>query len=329
MDLTILSAEDIRNSLPMIEAIELMKQAFMQYSSGTAVVPLRTRIDVEKHRGISLMMPSLLVESDDLAVKIVSVFPENVHNELATIHAVVIVLDPQTGQPQAILEGSSLTAIRTGAASGAATDLLAREDAKTVAIFGTGVQARTQLEAVCCIRSIRQVWVFSLDPSGAEVFCNEMRTVQGVPATVEIAPSPEAAIGEADIICAATTSTTPVFPGTLVKPGTHVNAVGSFTPAMQEIDAVLLQKALITVDSREAVLAESGDLIIPIQEGMLEQNAIHAELGQIVAGDLPGRTASEQITVFKSVGLAVQDAIAASAALQNAGKRDVGIQVQL
>jgi ornithine cyclodeaminase len=173
------------------------------------------------------------------------------------------------------------------------------------------------------------VRVFSLDLPGAELFCHEMRAVQGVPTPIEIAPSPEAARSEADIICTATTSSTPVFPGKLVNPGTPMNAVGSFTPTMQEIDTDLLHKALITIGSREAVLAESGDLIIPIQRGMLDQSKIHTELGQIVAGDLPGRTTSKQVTLFKSVGLAVQVAIAASAAIEHARKIDVGITVQL
>jgi ornithine cyclodeaminase len=156
-----------------------------------------------------------------------------------------------------------------------------------------------------------------------------MRHVHHVPDSIVIAPSPEAAVQDADIICAATTSSTPVFPGELVKPGTHINAIGSFTPDMQEIDSVLLQKAIIVVDSREAVLAESGDLIIPIQQGILNENRIHAELGEIVRGDRPGRETRDQITVFKSVGLAVQDAIAASAALNGARQAGLGVQVDL
>ncbi len=329
MDITILTGEDVRAALPISEAIELMKKAFMEFSAGKAVVPLRTHLNIEKHDGIALFMPSLLIDSEALAVKIVSVFPKNTDVGLATIHAAVVVLEPRTGQPLALLEGASLTAIRTGAATGAATDLLARKDAATVAIFGSGVQARTQLEAVCTVRPIKHVFVFSLDRPGTQAFCEEMSQVPHIPDKLEIAPSPIDAIRNADIICAATTSSTPIFPGDLVNPGTHVNAIGSFTPEMQEIDSALLLKARIIVDSREAVLAESGDLIIPIQQGLLDENDIYAELGEIVAGSCPGRTSEDQITVFKSVGLAIQDAMASSRALERALHSKIGMQVKL
>ncbi len=329
MDIHILTAADINAALPMVDAIALMKAAFSQFSAGDAEVPLRSRILVEKQQGATLFMPAFLKKTEDLAVKIVSVFPQNSRVNLDTIHAAVIVLDPQTGQPQALLEGSSLTAIRTGAATGAATDLLARKDAATVAIFGSGAQARTQLEAVCTVRPIKHVFVFSLDEPGAQAFCEEMSQVPHIPDKLEIAPSPIDAIRNADIICAATTSSTPIFPGDLVNPGTHVNAIGSFTPEMQEIDSALLLKARIIVDSREAVLAESGDLIIPIQQGLLDENDIYAELGEIVAGSCPGRTSEDQITVFKSVGIAIQDAMASSRALERALHSKIGMQVKL
>jgi alanine dehydrogenase len=325
----ILTAQDVRSSLPMPIAIERMKEAFVQYSSGKAEVPLRSRIDVKSHHGTTLFMPALLHESEDMAVKIVSVFPENVQRHLPTIHALVVVVDPITGTPQAILEGASLTAIRTGAASGAATDLLARRDAQSVAIIGSGTQARTQLEAICYVREIQQVWVYSLDHPGAHAFCEEMQGVQGVPEAIKLAGSPRAAVENADIICAATTSSQPVFQSKHVRAGTHINAIGSFTPEMQELDANLLQKALLVVDSRESVLAESGDLIIPIEQGLLGSNSIHAELGEVLLGDLPGRSDENQITVFKSVGLAVQDAIAASTALAGAQDKNLGVVVDI
>jgi ornithine cyclodeaminase/alanine dehydrogenase-like protein (mu-crystallin family) len=329
MNIRILTAQDVRAALPMPIAVERMKQAFIQYSAGKADVPLRSRIDVKSHQGTTLFMPALLHATEDLAVKIVSVYPENIQRNLPTIHALVVVIDPLTGAPQAILEGASLTAIRTGAASGAATDLLARQDAHTVAIFGSGTQARTQLEAVCCVREIQQAWVYSLDPPGAHAFCEEMQTVQGVPEAIEIAATPRAAAEYADIICAATTSSKPVFQGEHVCPGTHINAIGSFTPEMQELDANLLQKAFLVVDSREAVLAESGDLIIPIEQGLLDRSSIHAELGEVLSNDVPGRSGEDQITVFKSVGLAVQDAIAASTALAGAQDANIGVVVEI
>ena len=329
MEIRVLTAKDIRKALPMASAIVAMKEAYAQLSNGQASIPLRSHIDVTQHDGIAFFMPALLHDTQDMAVKIVSVFPRNLEKGLATINAIVIALNPETGQPIAVMEGASLTAIRTGAASGAATDLLARANASSVAIFGSGVQARTQLEAVCTVRPIEQVSVFSLDEPGVKAFVDEMAGRGPIPKQITIEEKPSAAIAEADVICTATTSSSPVFDGKELKPGTHINAVGSFTPDMQEIDAETVKKALVIVDSREAALAEAGDLIIPIEQGEINAEWIHAELGEIVAGRKPGRTGAEQITLFKSVGIAAQDAIAASRALAGASEAGIGELIYL
>src|SRR3990170_7068055 len=167
MKLRVLTADDVRAALPMPEAIRAMKDAYRQFSSGQADVPLRTRLEIPEAGGVSLFMPAFVRESGDLAVKAVSVFPRNPERSLPTIHALMIVFDPQTGKPAGLIEGGTLTALRTGAASGAATDLLARPEATTLAVFGSGAQARTQLEAVCAVRPIHEVLVFSLDLEGA------------------------------------------------------------------------------------------------------------------------------------------------------------------
>ncbi len=323
MEIRVLNTQAIRQALPMATAIEAMKEAYSQLSSGQASVPLRSRIDVSQHDGITLFMPALLHGSNDLALKIVSVFPHNLEKGLPTITAIVIALHSETGQPLGILEGGSLTAIRTGAASGAATDLLARPESQTVAIFGSGVQARTQLEAVCTVRPIEQVFIYSVDEPGAQAFVSEMAGRGPIPDEIIIVSAPSDAIHEADIICTATTSSTPVFDGEGLKAGTHINAIGSFTPAMQELDTSTVRRARVIVDSRDAVLNEAGDLIIPIEEGLITPEWIYAELGEIVLGEKPGRTDPEQITLFKSVGVAVQDAVAASRAL--AGSEEMGL----
>jgi ornithine cyclodeaminase/alanine dehydrogenase-like protein (mu-crystallin family) len=327
MQLRVLSADEVRQALPMAAAIEAMKQAFGQLSGGQASLPLRSRIEVDE--SFSLFMPAYLHGSGDLAVKIVSVYPENPPKGLPTIHAAVIVLDSKTGAPTALMEGATLTAIRTGAASGAATDLLANRDASSVAILGSGVQARTQLEAVCTVREIQHAWVFSLDMPGLQEFVDDMAGVGPIPTNLKIAANAEDAIAQADIICTATTSSTPVFDGSVVRPGTHINAVGSFTPSMQEIDSETVRRALVIVDSRQATLAEAGDLIIPIQSGEILPEWIRAELGEIVNGTFPGRTGADQITLFKSVGVAVQDAAAAAHALAGAVAADLGKIVEL
>lgn len=329
MQLRVLSADDVARALPMSQAIDGVKEAYAQLSAGRVTLPLRTRIDVPQYQGASLFMPAYMESSGDMAVKIVSVFPRNVAQGLPTIAAVVIVIDTRTGQPKAIIEGASLTAIRTGAASGAATDVLARRDSKRVAIIGSGAQARTQLLAVCAVRSIEHVRIFSLDPEAGSEMAGDMAGRDRVTSDVTVATSAAEAIADADIICTATTSETPVFNGADLKPGAHINAIGSYTPSMQEVDVTTIQKLLVVVDSREAVLAETGDLLIPIGRGEITPEIIHAELGQIINGERPGRTSPDQITYFKSVGLAVQDAVAAGRALARAKAQGLGQTIDL
>jgi len=328
MDLHVLSAADVVAALPMAEAIGGMKYAFAQLSTGRADAPLRTHIKVEDV-GATLVMPAFLADSGDLAIKIVSVFPNNPQLGLPTIHALVLALDTATGKPLALLEGASLTAIRTGAVSGAATDLLARPDARSVAIIGSGVQARTQLEAVCTVRDIREVRVFSLLPDQARQFAREMAGRGPIPPLITVAEDANSAVREADIVCTATTSLTPVFDGDQLKPGAHVNGVGSFTPEMQENDLQTIKRSLVIVDSRSAALEEAGDLIIPLQNGDITLKHIAAELGEVVSGIHPGRTSPLQITFFKSVGVAVQDAAAASIAISNALSNGLGSTISL
>lgn len=327
MKLFILNAGDVQAALPMNAAIDAMKSAFAQLSAGRAQFPLRSRLEVPEYEGVTLIMPAFLSESEDMAVKIVSVFPHNLAISEPTIHAAVLALDPATGRPLALIEGASLTAIRTGAASGAATDLLARADAITVGLFGSGVQARTQLEAVCTVRGIEKVYIFSLDQKGAEQFVDELAGKGPIPEDLYIATSPQEAVEQADIVCTATTSSEPVFPGSALKPGTHINAVGSFTPGMQEIDSNTVEMARVYVDSREAALDEAGDLIIPIREGLIRVEHIIGELGELVLGKIQGRTSGDDITLFKSVGVAVQDTIAGARALEGAIARNLGTEI--
>jgi ornithine cyclodeaminase/alanine dehydrogenase-like protein (mu-crystallin family) len=325
----ILTASDVQHALPMKAAIQAMKQAYASLSAGKAEIPLRTRLDIQPQNGVCLFMPAYVQtqEGDALAVKVVSLFPNNPERGLAFIQAAVLIFEPDTGRLLAILEGSALTAIRTGAASGAAIDILARPESKVVAIFGAGAQARTQLEAACLVRSIEQVWVFDLSFDKAQSFAREMAGKQPVPADLQVAETPQQAIADADIICTATTSNSPVFADEDLKPGTHISAVGSYTPEMQEISSATLARARVVVDSRIAALAETGDLIQPIQSGIFGEDHIYAELGEIVLGNKPGRNSPEQITVFKSVGVAVQDAVAAQVTLQNAQVLGLGTDV--
>lgn len=311
----ILEADEVRRLLPMKEAIAGMAAAFGQLARGQALMPLRSR--VETAEGVTLFMPAYLAESQNLAVKIVSVFPGNPGRGEPMIYATVLVLDPHTGRVIALLEGASLTAIRTGAVSGLATQLLSRPESSSVAIIGSGAQARTQLEAVCTVRPIQQVWVYSPNLAHAHQFAAEMAGRGPIPAAITVATKASEAVQEADIICTATSATTPVFPGRDLKPGSHINAVGSYTPTMQEVDSDTIRRAFVFVDSHESVWEEAGDLIIPLQAGLISRDHVQAELGQVVIGQHPGRTDPTQITYFKSCGLAIQDGVAAGIVLGN------------
>ena len=325
----ILTAEDVRKALPMNEAIEAMKDAYAALSNGTAVVPLRTRLPLPNSQSLSLFMPAYVHSTDSqaLAIKVVSLFPTNPARGLAYIQAAVLVFDPQTGQAIALLEGSSLTAIRTGAAGGAAIDLLARKKSKVAAIFGAGAQGRTQLEAACNARNIETAYVFDANVEKAQAFAEELKGKSSITQDIRVASSAREAVENADIICTATTSTLPVFDDKDLKAGTHISAVGSYTPDMQEVPAETLQRAKIFVDSRSASLEEAGDLIQPMRAGLFDESHICGELGEVILGQIPGRQSNDEVTYFKSVGIAVQDAMAAQVALTNALKMDIGKEV--
>jgi len=231
----ILSRSDVQRAITMKDAIAIVRDAFAQLSSDQATVPLRVPVPIQKHDGVTLFMPAYLHTSDALAVKIVSVHNQNPARGLPLIHALVVVIDAATGKPLAAMEGGYLTALRTGAASGVATDCLARRDARVAAIFGAGVQGRTQLLAIAAVRNLERVWVYDVAAEKTEAFVKELMGTMGT-LDLRAASSPTEAVRDADIICTATTSSRPVFNGADLKPGAHINAVGAYTPQMQEID---------------------------------------------------------------------------------------------
>jgi ornithine cyclodeaminase len=330
MKLRILSREDVQSAISMSEAIETVKSAFAQLSRGQARVPVRTQLGISRHDGVTLFMPAYLEDTDELGMKMVSVFPGNVERGIPIINAIVTLVDPETGLPTALLDGTYLTALRTGAASGAATDLLARPDARTVAILGSGVQGRTQLHAVSTVRNIERVLVFDARRGAAERFRDDMAQAGApVPRRIDVASTAKEAISGADVVCTATTSSTPVFSDSDLREGTHINAIGSFTPEMQELPAETVARALLVVDSREAAWAEAGDLIIAKKRGLITESSVHAEIGEIVAGTKSGRTGASQVTLFKSVGNAVQDVSVGARILREAERNGLGSVVDL
>jgi len=328
LPLRLLSESDVRRAVTMPEAIEAMRLAFGQLSAGEAVAPVRTAISVEPHGGTALFMPAYLKGSNGLGAKLVSVFAGNVDRGLPTIAGVLVMEDASTGRPIAVIEAGYLTALRTGAASGLATALLARPEASILALFGAGAQARTQLEAVAAVRTLREVRVVTRDPAHAAAFIEAVRGQPGIPEHL-VASSPDEALHGADVVVTATTATTPVFAGEALAAGAHVNAIGSHTAQARELDETSVLRSQVVVDSRAACLQEAGDLLLPIQAGLWSAERIHAELGEIVLGRATGRTSSGEVTLFKSVGLAVQDIAVGQVVLRKAEAMGLGRLVEL
>jgi ornithine cyclodeaminase len=320
----LLRRDDLVRSIGMASALDAMRRAFAAYSSGLADVPMRTQIPIPHRAGVTLFMPGYLREDGALGCKLASIRPENRRAGLPTIQAVMILLDEATGAPIALLEAGYLTTLRTGAASGVATDLLSRADARVLACIGAGEQAETQIEAVCAVRRIDRVWIRSRSEESARSLVSRIKGERGIPDDVRVAESPGQALGEADVVCTATTSHTPVFDGRDVRPGTHINAIGSSTPEAREVDSETLRAAKIVVDSRAACAAEAGDLLRALEEGGISGPESWTELGEILLGCATGRRGREEVTYFKSVGLAIQDLAVARAAFHEAERLSIG-----
>ena len=296
-----LNRDQINDLISMEEAIRAMKTAFAQLSNGEAVVPPRLSLDIPDKNATSVVMPAYAMGSLYYTVKIVSVNYSNPDKGLPLIHGVVQVFDAENGEHIANLDGASITAIRTGAASGLATDLLAKENANVCAVFGTGVQAASHIEAVLAVRPIEKIIVFSRSKPSAEKFCSTLAN------QVQCEIGEKESLLEADIVCTTTPASSPLFETDKIKPGCHLNVVGSAQPSFREVPTGLVARSKIIVDKREACEQEAGDLIIPVQEGSWSFEQVHGELGQVVSGDIIARESENEITLFKSVGNAIQD----------------------
>lgn len=322
MKIRLLSSREINQAISMREAIEAVREAFTLVTKKKIVAPTRTHLDLEAHQGTSLIMPAYLPSREKIGVKIINLYEKNPRLGLPHSFALMLVFEAQNGVPLALLEASTLTALRTGAASGLATDLLARKQTKVAAIFGAGFQGRYQLEAVKAVRPLEKVYVYDHDIEKSQIFAHEMNSKLNL--EVIVASTPEKACEEAEIICTATTSFFPVLPDTAIRPGTHINAIGSYKPHIREIPSATVARARIFVDQREAALEEAGDLIIPLKEGIITENSIVAEIGEVASGEKPGRLSDEEITFFKTVGLAAQDIALATKILEAAGRLSLG-----
>jgi alanine dehydrogenase len=320
----VLSRRDVEAALEPDRLVDAVAAAMADVSAGRGSFPNRTAADVADVGGALIAMPAYLAGAGALAAKLVAMFPGNAALGLPTHKAIVAVFDPATGAPEAVMDGEVVTAMRTAACSALSARLLAREDASVLAVLGTGVQARAHAEAVRRIRPIREVRIAGRSPGRVRALAGELGAVAS--------ESYADAIAGADIVCACTHSPEPVVRGAWLEPGTHVTSVG-FNPEGREVDADAVARALVVVESRAAALAPypagSNDLVWAIRDGAIGDDHVHAEIGELVLGTRPGRTSPDQITLYKSVGIAAQDAAAAALALEAARARGLGAEIEI
>ncbi|MBX3011012.1 MAG: ornithine cyclodeaminase family protein [Caldilineaceae bacterium] len=328
----ILARHDVEQLLTMADALTAVEAGFRQLALGNVVMPQRAATVIEPHAGLHLSMPAFVGgDLGALTIKIVTVYGNNpAHHGLPTIQGVLLVHDAQTGQVLALMDAEHLTAMRTGAASGVATQSLARPDAATVTLFGAGALGPGQLAAICAVRPIQRAYVITRTPETMQAFCARMAPTLGIEMIPCLdAASQQAAVEAADILCTATNSQSPLFPGAWIQPGTHINAVGAYTRTMRELDTYTIQRSRVFVDHQAAAGTEAGDLLIPLAEGAIPTTHVVGALGEVLTGQVAGRTDATAITLFKSVGLAMQDAVTAAQLYAKAKEQGMGQTIRL
>lgn len=324
----LLSREDIKKVFTMRDAIEADKKAFTLVVEGKCDTPLRAKISAPKYDGCFLFMPSYAQELDAAAVKTVNIFPHNADDGLPTTPAQVLLIDGKTGIVTALMDGTYVTQIRTGAASGVAFELLAKKECRIGALIGTGGQAAAQLEAMLAARKLEEVRVCGRNFEKAVRFAEQMQEeLKSYGARIVAVKSSDEAIDDADLLITATPSSEPVFDGKKVKKGCTISCVGAYQHHMQELDpAVLPRTSKIYFDSQDAVLSESGDILIPLEEGIITKDDFTGDIGNVVKGDLIGRENDDEIIVYETVGVGAQDLVTAKMIYEKALKAGVGTQ---
>jgi ornithine cyclodeaminase len=312
---------------PMEDAIQTMRRALTMLAEGEVVMPLRSYLAIPGGDAVMGLMPSYMGGLEAVGVKVVAAFPANFGTEFDTHQGVVLFFDTQRGLLRAIVDATSITAIRTAAVSGLVTDLLANPDAGDLAIIGAGTQAHTHLDAMRAVRPIRRVRVYSVPAESATAFAERESRRTGL--QVEAVATAEQAVTGADLICTTTTATEPVVLGDWVAPGAHVNAVGAYNPSTRELDSALVAKARLYADRRESLLSEAGEFLIPKSEGLYGDDHIVGEIGEVLTGKAPARTSTEEITLFKSLGIAIEDLASAQRIYEICRERDLGTWVEI
>jgi ornithine cyclodeaminase len=324
--LRILNRQDVTQLLPMQDCIDVMADAMKAASSGNVSVPPRSVTSLIDHSGHMFLMPASALTPSVFGAKVIGHVLGNPAKGLPSVQGYIALFDHDTGTPVAIVEGSAITALRTAAASGLATRELARQDARSHGVMGTGVQAAAHIEAIACVRGIGRVLVWGRDAKKAEALANAEARRMGL---VVIACNDPAEVAACDVVTTTTGASEPVLLGDWLTPGAHVNLVGAHTPATREADTAAMTRAKIYVDLLQSAMSEAGDILIPIEEQAMTTDAIVGELGQLVAGEIPGRTAEDDITLYKSLGIAAQDLFAAARVYERAVEESVGTEISL
>jgi alanine dehydrogenase len=327
MKVLIINQQEVRALLPMPRCIEVMAEALRTLARGDVIVPLRPVMRLADPSNALIMMPAYVGSPPSLGLKVITIFPGNAGTEFDSHPGVVMLFDTEHGQPLAIMDASEITAIRTAAVSGLATRLLAREDAGDLALLGSGVQARTHLEAMLAVRPVRRVRVWSPTREHLRLFVEAAARRHGI--AVEAASSAREAVTEADLICTTTASAEPVLLGGWITPGAHINAVGSSVATMRELDSDAVLRSRLYVDRRESALNEAGDFLIPKREGAFGDEHLRGELGELLLGQATGRASPDEITLFKSLGIAIEDVAAARFIFEEATRQHSGTWVEL
>ena len=310
----------------MRQAVDAMERAFSSLSSGECYVPMRVVTRLPDNELLMLFKPAFVEKEKKATVKFITQRENKSIPGIPAIQGIVMVIDSVTGEIMSIMDGGYITALRTGAASGLATRFLAGKNAHTLALFGCGAQGKTQVEAVMCERDIRKILVFDKNRNRVSRFIEEMQEEFN---TEMVFCEDTSVLKEADIICTATNATAPLFKREEVKEGAHINAIGSFQPHMQELDPWLIRDARVFIDQTEPCLKESGDLIKPILEGIISESHIAGEIGDFILKRIEGRESDDQITIFKSVGVAIQDYAVATDIYNCSLEQGFGVEIKL
>jgi ornithine cyclodeaminase len=322
----VIDAAAVRELFPVRAAIEQMREALSRYSAATVVQPLRTVVQPPGAAGLMAAMPAWAGADHGFGIKTVTIHPGNPARGLDTHQGTVTMFDRETGVPTAVLDAAAITEIRTGAVSAVATEALAPPGAHDLAVIGAGAQARSHLEAMAAVRPLDRIRVWSRTEAHAKALAEWAGDRFGP--EVEVCGSAAEALDGADLVCTAVASVEPVVAAGMVAPGAHLNAVGACLPTVRELTTEVVAAATVFADSRESALAEAGDLVIPIRAGDLSPDHVVAEIGEVLLGRHPGRTRPDEVTLFKSLGLAIEDVIAGAWIQAEARARGLGTEAR-